>query len=1063
VGKFIGDAVMALWGSPVAQEDDAERAVRAALDVVAAVAALAGELEIPALRARVGVTTGEAAVLVGAEREGMVTGDIVNTAARVQSVADPGAVLVGEATRRATEAAVAYDEAGRHQLKGKAEPVPLWRALRVVSGRGGALKSGRLESPFVGRDSELRLVKDLFHATAQERRTRLVSLVGIAGIGKSRLGWEFYKYIDGLAEDIWWHRGRCLPYGEGVAHWAVAEMVRMRARIAEGEEAGSARRKLEATLSEFLLDEEERAWVEPRLAHLLGLEERSAADQEDVFSAWRLFFERLAQQAPTVLLFEDLQWADSSLLDFIEHLLEWSRNHPIYVLTLARPELNERRPSWGAGRRNFVSLYLEPISDGAMDELLCGLAPGLPAELRQRIRERAEGVPLYAVETVRMLVDRRLLVQEGSVYRPVGEVETLDVPETLHALIAARLDGLAPDERRLLGVASALGKTFTNEMLAAVSGLLTDDLARLLASLVRKEVLTLQVDPRSPERGQYAFLQALVQTVAYETLARRERKRLHLAAASALERRSGAEEEDVVEVIASHYVAAYEAVADAADAPALGRQAAQWLARAGERAASLAAGGEAARYFERASELVEDAVARAELLERAGKAIRTAVSHDQSGEFFERSLALLEREGQQQAAARVAVHLAEVQWQRGDIEQALERMERSFAVLSAEEPDSNLAAVAAQLGRLHAFTGSLGRAAERLELALRLAESLRLYDVLVQALNSKFIVLAAEGRNEEATAILRHAVELTLEHDLGSESMRSYFNLAGILGDAGRFADALAQCHEGLAHARKRGYRFWAHLLSAEAMEWLFYLGDWRGAYVFEQEIPEDVRRPPSIAFFATLLPRVRIGVHQGDVAAADALLGAAAAVDAPDLQIRGVYALSAATVANAAGRFAEALEHASRALTARDAAGALIPEGAFAEAFEAALALGDEAKAEDLLAWVARLRPVERTQHLSGHHAHFAARLAARRREPDEAERGFRQAAGLFRELSTPFWLARTLYEQSRWLLSQQRAADAEPLIAEAREIFEFLEARPWLERLERVGTASVEAEALG
>ncbi len=210
--------------------------------------------------------------------------------------------------------------------------------------------------------------------------------------------------------------------------------------------------------------------MEPRLAQLLGLGEAESPDRQDLFAAWRLFFERLAEVYPTVLAFEDMQWADASLLDFVEHLLDWSRNHSLYVITLARPELVERRPTWGAGQRNFTSIYLDPLSEEAMGDLLDGLVPGLPAEAREQILARAEGVPLYAVETVRMLLDRGDLVQDGAVYRPAREIASLDVPETLHALIAARLDGLSPDERRLLQDGAVLGKTFTERGLAALGG-----------------------------------------------------------------------------------------------------------------------------------------------------------------------------------------------------------------------------------------------------------------------------------------------------------------------------------------------------------------------------------------------------------------------------------------------------------------------------------------------------------------------------------------------------------------------------------------------------------------
>src|SRR5439155_7533108 len=412
------------------------------------------------------------------------------------------------------------------------------------------------------RDREARLMKELFHGSADERKAHLVSVIGIAGIGKSRLGWEFYKYTDGLQEEAWWHRGRCLAYGEGVTYYALVEMIRGRAEILEGEDSASAAAKLRATVEQIISDPEERRWVEPRLAHLLGLEER-APDRENLFAAWRLFIERMAEQDPVILMFEDMQWADASLLDFIEHLLEWSRSLPIYVIVLARPEFLDRRPTWGAGSRNATMISLEPLPLPAMQELLAGLVPGLPDELRDKILERAEGVPLYAVETVRMLLDRGLLAQEGAVYRPTGPIESLEIPVTLHALIAARLDGLTLDERRTWQDASVLGKTFSKQALVNLSGI-GSELDAILTSLVRKEVLSIHSDPRSPERGPYGFLQDLVRHVAYEPVPKKDRKAAHLAAARFLE--GGSDEEEIVEVLASHYLDAYGLAPDAPDA-----------------------------------------------------------------------------------------------------------------------------------------------------------------------------------------------------------------------------------------------------------------------------------------------------------------------------------------------------------------------------------------------------------------------------------------------------------------------------------------------------------------
>ncbi|MGN6800152.1 MAG: AAA family ATPase, partial [Gaiellaceae bacterium] len=719
VEKFIGDAVMAVWGTPVATEDDAERAVRAGLDLVAAVSALGDEVGAPELRARAGVLTGEAAVTLGATSQGMVAGDLVNTAARIQAAAEPGTLLVGEATRRASEATVVFEDAGAHELKGKSEPVPLWRALRVVAGARGQLKSTGLEAPFVGRERELRLMKDLFHAAADERKAHLVSVTGIAGIGKSRIGWEFYKYFDGIAETVWWHRGRCLAYGEGVTYWALADMVRMRCRIAEDEDEASGIEKLRATLGEHILDGDERAFVEPRLLQLLGWGGAEQGEKQQLFAAWRLFFERMADTNPVVLVFEDLQWADESLLDFVEYLLEWSRNQPIFVVTLARPELTEKRATWGAGQRAFTSIYLEPLPPAAMEELLAGLVPGMPPEVVQEILGRAEGIPLYAVETVRMLLDRGLIAEDGASYRVVGEIGALDVPETLQALIAARLDGLAEGERSLVQDAAVLGKTFGSTLLARVAGRPEEEVEALLASLVRKEVLSLQADPRSPEHGQYGFLQDLVRRVAYDTLARRDRKARHLAAADQIASALG--EEDVPEVVASHLVAALEATAEADDASALRERAGRMYLLAGERAERLAAAGEAQRFYEQAAGLADDEASAANLIDRAGRMAWVANRVEEARVLLGRARGAYEQRGDEVAQALVDSKLAEIDFNDGRVPEAVERMSSALEAIERVGTPADVAATAAQFGRFLVFARDYEPAVEHLERALALA------------------------------------------------------------------------------------------------------------------------------------------------------------------------------------------------------------------------------------------------------------------------------------------------------------------------------------------------------
>ena len=1054
VEKFIGDAVMAVWGTPTATEDDAERAVRAALDLVAAVSALGDEVGASGLRARAGVLTGEAAVTVGAEGQGMVAGDLVNTASRIQSAAEPGTVLVGDATRRSTEQTIVYEEAGSFELKGKESLTPLWRAQRVVSGLRGSLKSQGLEPPFVGRDRELRLVKELFHGSADERKAHLVSVTGIAGIGKSRLAWEFYKYFDGIADTVYWHRGRCLSYGEGVTYWALADMVRMRCRIAEDEQPATAKEKLRATLEEHILDAEEREFLEPRLAHLLGLAEHQSRDQQELFAAWRLFFERLSEVYPTVLAFEDMQWADTSLLDFVEHLLEWSRDHPLFVVTLARPELVDRRPTWGAGQRNFTSLYLEPLSQDAMHALLDGLVPGLPTRLRDQILARAEGVPLYAVETVRMLLDRNLLVQDGAVYRPTGEIEALEVPETLQALIAARLDGLTSEERRLLQDGAVLGKTFTKGAAEAVSGLRPAELEALLSSLVRKEVLGVQSDPRSPEHGQYGFLQDLVRHVAYETLSKRDRKARHLKAANYLEH-AFVDVDEVAEVLASHYLSAYEAAPEAEDAMRIREQALDMLTRAGERAASLGAPEEGQRYFERAADLAEEAGAKAALLERAGRLAAPAGHLAEGREQLERAIALYEQAGDSSSAALASAGLADIDVLEGKLEQAATRFEATLSLLEEKGPSAELAATLAQLGRMQALRGERERALITLDRALQLAERLGLDDVLVGALTSRAIGVIYEGRFVEARLLLEGAVELARERELSWPWFRAAGNLSVALQDSDRYAECIELIASIETRARQLGDRENLAGTRLGAIGILVTVGRWDDALSREDEA--EMLQASRWAR-SELVTIARIRCERGELAEAERLLDTYDyARTAEQAELAAMFQHCQARVLRAKGRAQEALAAAERGLAFRDELSftSLHIKFNVVEALEAVLALGDLDRAEELLGVVEALHRGEVTPLLRGHATRFRALLDARQDRTDTVDENFLTAEALFREHGIPFYLACTQLEHGEWLLEHDRADDAQPLLAEARETFERLRAAPWLERTDRARDA--------
>ena len=1049
VEKFIGDAVMAVWGTPVAQEDDAERAVRAALDLVQAVATLGEEVGWPDLKARAGVLTGDAAVTLGASGEGMVAGDLVNTASRIQAAASPGAVYVGERTRRTTEAAVVYEDAGAHDLKGKPEPVPLWRALRVVAMVGGGQRSTGLEAPFVGRDAELRTVKELFHQSAEGRKAHMVSVIGVAGIGKSRLSWEFWKYIDGLRDLIRWHRGRCLAYGEGVTYWALAEMVRSRAEIVEGEDAASARQKLRATVEEYVPDVEERGWIESRLAHLLALEERTAREPEDLFGAWRRFFERIAEREPVVLIFEDLQWADPSLLEFIDYLLNWSRSHPIFVMCLARPEVSDRYPSWAAARRGISTMYLEPLRREAMEELLDGLVPGLPEPVRSAILDRSEGVPLYAVETVRMLLDRGLLVQEESAYRPSGPIEDLAVPESLHALIAARLDGLPPEERSLLQDAAVVGKAFSVPALAAVSGRDQASLQANLSSLVRKEVLGIQADPRSPERGQYVFLQDLVRRVAYETLSKRDRKARHLAVAAHLEQQWA--EEEVAEVLASHYLEAHRAVPDAPDATDIKARARDALIRAATRSESLAARKAALAYFQRAIELTDEPAIRADLFTRAGNMADAAGLIDQARGLYDRGIEIVRELGDEIGEARIELKRGFMATADGRLEESLERLQKAHEVLSRHPPGPELAEANAEIARLTYFLGRPAEALEAIERALPIAEQLFLPEILSHALNTKALILKTVGRTQESMGLLRHALRLAVEQDAAGAALRAYNNLASVLDIEGRYEEIEEMIERGLALARKVGHEAWATKFVSDRIPILVWLGRWDEAQEADAEVGamEDTANLAAMVMERAIM--VLLHAARGEFDLAEQAVGADVLETSEDVQAIQTLAIARAGLALYTGKHEDAIALARRAIGTRDQTGGVTQvESAFAIALEATVALGDVDRAGALLAEMQEGSPGSRSPYFRAEIARAEAKVAGLRGEAEIARPRFEEAVASFRGLGLRFHLAVTLAEFGQWLETEGRFEEAGPILSEAREIFEGLKATWWLDRMD-------------
>jgi class 3 adenylate cyclase/tetratricopeptide (TPR) repeat protein len=588
VEKFIGDAVMAVFGAPVAHEDDAERAVRAALRITEAIAELNASSALD-LSLRAAVNTGEGLVALGARPEageGMVTGDVVNTASRLQNVAPVNGVVVGEVTFRSTKHVIDYEELDAVTVKGKPDAVTVWRAVSAKS-RFGVDADMAAKTPFIGRDYELDLLKGSFKRALRESSIQLVTVLGEPGVGKSRLLTEFFSFIDDQEELIFWRQGRSLPYGEGITFWALGEIIKAHAGILESDGSESAIGKLKDAIGSVVQETSEQSWFLSRLAPLVGIEISAGASpqKEESFTAWRRFLEAVAEQGPLVLAFEDLHWADPSLLEFIEHLVDWVTGVPIFVVCTARPELYDKHPNWGGGKRNFNILALSPLDDSETAQLISSLLSQavLPAEIHSALLERAGGNPLYAEEFIRMLWDRHILTRKGKVLA-VDKHADIPVPENVYALIAARLDTLSSERKRLLQDASVAGKVFWSGAIAAIGEADPHAVRRGLHELGGKEMVRRSRTSSIAGHDEYRFWHALIRDVSYGQIPRAQRAKKHQAMACWIE--DTAERlDDHAEVIAHHYSTALELArgSGASDIDKLEQQTSRFLVKAADR------------------------------------------------------------------------------------------------------------------------------------------------------------------------------------------------------------------------------------------------------------------------------------------------------------------------------------------------------------------------------------------------------------------------------------------------------------------------------------------------
>jgi class 3 adenylate cyclase len=796
VEKFIGDAVMALFGAPTAHEDDPVRAVRAALAIRDAMAEFNQQEPDVDLHVRIGVTTGEALVALDArpaEGEGMASGDVVNTAARLQAAAPTDGILVDEGTFRATDRAISYRPVEPVTAKGKAEPVAVWQALEPRASLGVDVSKAP-GAGLVGRERELELLRAALARAREEQAPQLVTLVGVPGIGKSRLVWELSKLVEAEPELTTWRQGRCLPYGEGVAFWALGEMVKAQAGILETDAADTATGKLDRAVDDLIADEREAAWLMEQLRPLVGL--AAAAEfggdrQAEAFAAWRRFLEALAEQRTAVLVFEDLHWADDALLDFLDHLVDWAADVPLLLVATARPELLVRRPGWAGGKPNTMIVSLVPLSEQDTARLVAALLDQavLPVELQAALLAQAGGNPLYAEEYVRMLADRGFLRRAGGTWR-LERAGELPLPETIQGIIAARLDALGPEEKALLQDGAVLGKVAWLGALAALAGTEPFALEESLYALERREFLRRERRSAVAGERQYVFRHVLIREVAYGQLPRAARADKHRRAAEWMEGLSSDRAEDRAELLAHHWQAALEfARAAGQQTAALIERARVALREAGDRALDLNAFAAAAQWYAAALELWPDTDAeRPRLLLQLQRArfYADAAGADVLAEARDGLLSAGDLEGTAEAETLLGL----LAWGQGQGERGMEHIRRAVALLKGAGPSRAKAFALVTLAGKLMLSGQHVEAIQVGRQALAVAEARGLDDLRAQAY--EYIGLARLVATDlGGVADLDQALGIAVEAN-SPQTAAAYDNLASArrgLGDlAGGFA-----------------------------------------------------------------------------------------------------------------------------------------------------------------------------------------------------------------------------------------------------------------------------------
>jgi class 3 adenylate cyclase/tetratricopeptide (TPR) repeat protein len=895
VEKFIGDAVVAVFGAPVVHEDDAERAVRAAL----AIRDWAREED--GVEVRIAVNTGEALVSVDAQPgEPLVAGDVINTAARLQAAAPVNGILVGEATCRATAGPIEFRPAEAVDAKGKRAPVPVWEAVQARA-RVGLEPVGRT-TPLVGRERELDLLAAALERARTEREPQLATLVGVPGIGKSRLVSELFALVEQGDELITWRRGRSLPYGEATPMFAFAEMVKAHAGILETDTAQDAAEKLRQTTSALL--GEETDWIADRLRPLVGLEAGSSAGADaraQGFAAWRRFVEALAEDAPAVLVFEDLHWGDDDLLDFVDHLVDWVTDVPLLVVATGRPELLERRPGWGGGKRNALTISLGPLADTETAHLLAALLGRsvIAADTQSELLVRAAGNPLYAEQFAAMVAER-------------GEAG--GIPETVHGIIAARLDGLAAEEKRLLQAAAVIGRQFWLGAIVAIGGGTHSDAERWLHGLQRKEFIRRERRASVAGETEFVFAHLLVRDVAYGQIPRAERIEKHRAAASWIEALAPDRSEDRADMLAHHYLAALELVAaTGGDTAPIAEPARRALRDAAERALSLGAFQTARRLYERALELwPDDDDERARAVVRHAEAIYFADGRPDIEPLAEAAARLVDR-AELALAAKAEIIVGTTYWWDGRWDEGERHAAHAFVLVRDAPASEEKATVLAERARLLMVAGRAEEALTVGEEGLVLAEQLGLDHVSASALITVGTVRATlQGEVERGELELERGVELAVRARAPQQITRGHVNLAEVCWLHRQLTEAAEHYRAARPFSQEFGDAYGTRWLDSADCMMEYLAGDWAAAEAgVNAFIAQTEAGEPYYTENVVRTVRAEIRAGRGDTAGAleDAEAGLRAARAAHDAQVLGPSLVTLARLLAGEGRTDKATE----------------------------------------------------------------------------------------------------------------------------------------------------------